>query len=398
MLTERFADALAYAFAVHRSQERKGSKVPYVAHLLGVSSLVLEYSGDEDEAIAGLLHDTVEDQGGTQRLESVRARFGHRVAEIVHGCTDSVAEPKPPWRERKQEYVAHLRASSSSVRLVAAADKLYNARCIVEDYRALGPRLWSRFTGGRDGVLWYYRAVCGALAQPDDARRMALVAELDRTVRELETLCRAEALPGAQAFGACRHAPLRLPESLSRELEAAYGEPYRAYHTAAHVADVLAWYERVADEVGWERPAETYVAILFHDAIYVPGARDNEAQSAAWARRAGLPVDVERVAALIELTGKHGALVPGDLDRDAALFLDCDMAILGATADEFDAYDAAIAREYANLPSDVYRAGRRAFLTRLAGAPRIFLSDYFHERLDAAARANIGRALSRGGG
>lgn len=190
VLTERFADALAYAFAVHRTQERKGSGVPYVAHLLGVSSLVLEYSGDEDEAIAALLHDSVEDQGGAERATDVRARFGARVADIVLGCTDAIAEPKPPWRERKEAYVAHLRLAPSSVRLVAAADKLYNARCIVEDYRALGETLWSRFSGGRDGVRWYYRAICSALAQPDATRRMALVAELDRTVRELETLCR----------------------------------------------------------------------------------------------------------------------------------------------------------------------------------------------------------------
>lgn len=189
-LTERFADALAYSYAIHRSQERKGSGIPYVAHVLGVSSLVLEHSGDEDEAIAGLLHDSVEDQGGIDRLEDVRAQFGARVAEIVLGCTDAVADPKPPWRERKEAYVAHLRVASSSVRLVAAADKLYNARCIVQDYRALGDSLWSRFSDGRDGVLWYYREVSSALAQPDVAARMALVAELDRTVRGMDTLCR----------------------------------------------------------------------------------------------------------------------------------------------------------------------------------------------------------------
>lgn len=190
VLTERFAHALAYAFDAHRRQARKGSGVPYVAHLLGVSSLVLEYSGDEDEAIAALLHDSIEDQGGDARLADVRLHFGERVAEIVLGCTDAIAEPKPPWRERKQAYVAHLRVASSSVRLVAAADKLYNARCIVADYRALGDGLWSRFSGGRDGVLWYYREVCTALAQSDATARMALVAELDRTIRELEALCR----------------------------------------------------------------------------------------------------------------------------------------------------------------------------------------------------------------
>jgi predicted metal-dependent HD superfamily phosphohydrolase len=180
-----------------------------------------------------------------------------------------------------------------------------------------------------------------------------------------------------------------------RELEDAYAEPHRVYHTAAHVADVLALYDEVADSVGWRSPAEVYVASVFHDAVYVPGARDNETRSAAWARRAGLPVDSDRVAALIELTAKHGTLASREVDRDAALFVDCDMAILGASADTFDSYDAAIAREYSLLPHDVYRTGRRAFLTRLANAPRIFQSNYFHVRLDQAARVNIARALAR---
>lgn len=187
-LTDRFAQATRYAVELHRDQERKGSGIPYVAHLLGVASLVLEHGGDEDEAIAGLLHDSVEDQGGHERLDDVRRRFGTRVAEIVLGCTDSTSDPKPPWRQRKDAYVAHLRAASSSIRLVSAADKLYNARCIVSDYRAIGEALWPRFTGGRDGVLWYYRALCEALSQPDEPPRMALVAELERTVVDLERL------------------------------------------------------------------------------------------------------------------------------------------------------------------------------------------------------------------
>ena len=192
---------------------------------------------------------------------------------------------------------------------------------------------------------------------------------------------------------ASKHAPVSLPQALARELEAAYSEPQRTYHSLAHIVDVLHWYDEVAEAVGWQEPAEVYVAIVFHDAIYVPGARDNEARSAAWARRTELPVDRERVGALIELTARHGALTPDDVDRDAALFLDCDMAILGARADEFDAYDTAIAREYANVPREAYRAGRRAFLSTLASSPRIFLSDYFHGRLDAAARANLRREI-----
>jgi predicted metal-dependent HD superfamily phosphohydrolase len=182
-----------------------------------------------------------------------------------------------------------------------------------------------------------------------------------------------------------------------RELEVAYSEPQRVYHTSAHVADVLGWYDEVADALGWEQPGEVYAAILFHDAVYVPGAGDNEVQSAAWARRAVLPVNIDRVAHLIELTARHATLAASDVDRDAALFLDCDMAILAASPDVFDAYEAAIAREYSIVPEGAYRAGRRAFLSRLARAPRIFLSDRFHARLDQAARANIARTLARDG-
>jgi predicted metal-dependent HD superfamily phosphohydrolase len=197
-------------------------------------------------------------------------------------------------------------------------------------------------------------------------------------------------------FGTCRAMPLHLPDAILSELETAYAEPQRAYHTATHIADVLGWYDEVAYALGWEHEAEVYVAILFHDAVYVPGARDNEAQSAAWARRARIPVDAARVTTLIELTARHATLTACDVDRDAALFLDCDMAILGARPDIFDAYDAAIAREYSAIPADSYEAGRRTFLERLATAPRIFLSDWFHARLDVAARANIARALLRG--
>ncbi|MDB4957706.1 MAG: hypothetical protein JWO36_5275 [Myxococcales bacterium] len=188
-----------------------------------------------------------------------------------------------------------------------------------------------------------------------------------------------------------RYAPLRLPDPLTERLADAYHEPHRAYHTAEHVAEVLGWFDRVADDVGWRRPAEVYVAIVFHDAIYAPGAKDNEARSAAWARQVALPVDADRVAELIELTARHGSI--DAVDPEAALFLDCDMAILGAPPDAFDAYDHAIAIEYKQVPPEAYRSGRRAFLQGLLAKPRIFLSNYFHDRLDAQARANLRRAL-----
>jgi predicted metal-dependent HD superfamily phosphohydrolase len=194
-----------------------------------------------------------------------------------------------------------------------------------------------------------------------------------------------------------RCAPLALPADVATALAAAYAEPQRAYHTAEHISDVLGWFESVADHVGWREPAEVYVAIMFHDAIYVPGAQDNEARSAAWAREAMPMVDGARVESLILLTARHGRLDPADVrgDRDAALFLDSDMAILAATPAAFDAYDAAVAVEYKAVPPDAYRAGRLAFLEGLAAKPRIFLSAWFHDHYDDAARANLARAISR---
>lgn len=189
----------------------------------------------------------------------------------------------------------------------------------------------------------------------------------------------------------CAHQPLVLPAPVQAELAAAYREPHRAYHTLAHVEEVLRWFDRVAEDVGWRDPDDIYAAIVFHDAIYVPGAKDNEARSAAWAARAGFD---ERVQILIELTARHGALQPDDVDPEAALFLDCDMAILAAEPAAFDAYDHQIAIEYQHVPADAFRAGRKAFLAGVLAKPRIFLSDYFHEQLDARARENLRRATS----
>jgi (p)ppGpp synthase/HD superfamily hydrolase len=152
--TTRFEAALTYAAHLHRDQTRKGTDIPYVGHLLGVASLVIEDGGSEDEAIAGLLHDAVEDQGGAPRLEDIRTRFGEGVAAIVAGCTDAHTIPKLPWRQRKEAYLAHLREATADVLRVSAADNLYNARAILEDYRALGEALWPRFSEGRDEILW----------------------------------------------------------------------------------------------------------------------------------------------------------------------------------------------------------------------------------------------------
>jgi (p)ppGpp synthase/HD superfamily hydrolase len=185
MLTDRYREALAYAFDLHRAQIRKGSGVPYVAHLLGVSSLALEHGADEDEAIAALLHDAVEDQGGLPTLAEIRRRFGDRVALIVAGCTDADTIPKPPWRERKERYLAHLLTAAPSVVLVSSCDKLYNARSIAADLRRFGPAVWDRFTGGKDGSLWYYRSLVAIFT----TLGATAASDLSRAVADIEALC-----------------------------------------------------------------------------------------------------------------------------------------------------------------------------------------------------------------
>jgi len=185
VLSSRFEEALEFATQLHAGQRRKGTAIPYIAHLLGVTSIVLEQGGNEDEAIAALLHDAIEDQGGAATREEIRHRFGDTVVAIVDGCTDAEVMPKPPWRGRKEAYIAHLLQASPAVRLVSAADKLHNARTILADYCVLGDGLWQRFTGGKDGTLWYYRSIVNALREVGPA---PLVEELDRVVTEIEQL------------------------------------------------------------------------------------------------------------------------------------------------------------------------------------------------------------------
>ena len=184
-LTARFAEALVFATQLHAEQTRKGTVIPYISHLLAVTSIVLENGGNEDEAIAALLHDSIEDQGGAATREEIRRRFGNAVVAIVDGCTDAEVMPKPPWRARKEAYIAHIRHASSSVLLVSAADKLHNARTVLADYRVLGDSLWTRFNGGKDGTLWYYRSVTNTLK---DAGINPVVEELERVVAEIERL------------------------------------------------------------------------------------------------------------------------------------------------------------------------------------------------------------------
>jgi (p)ppGpp synthase/HD superfamily hydrolase len=185
LLSERFEEALVYACQLHARQRRKGTDIPYVSHLLAVSSLVLENGGDEDGAIAALLHDAVEDQGGAPVLEEIRRRFGDRVAAIVEGCTDADTIPKPPWRARKERYIAHVRTAPRDVQRVSAADKLHNARAIVRDLRGEKDAIWARFSGGRDGTLWYYRSLADVFLA---AQLGFLSDELGRVVTEMERL------------------------------------------------------------------------------------------------------------------------------------------------------------------------------------------------------------------
>lgn len=183
-LGNRFNEALVYAAELHREQFRKGTTIPYLSHLLAVTAIVMEQGADEEEAIAALLHDAIEDQGGAKTQEQIRRRFGDRVAGIVRECSDTDVFPKPPWKERKEAYVARISRISPSARLISLADKLHNARSTLADYRQVGDSVWNRFKGGRDGTLWYYRTLVGEYQRSGASR--TLVDELDRIVRELE--------------------------------------------------------------------------------------------------------------------------------------------------------------------------------------------------------------------
>jgi (p)ppGpp synthase/HD superfamily hydrolase len=166
---------------------RKKTGRPYIGHLMSVAALVIEYGGDEEMAIAALLHDAVEDQGGLPRLREIRRKFGKRVAHIVDGCTDSHIEPKPPWLERKKSYVQRISRESADVLLVSAADKLSNVRETVHDLRAQGEAVFERFAGKKDGTLWYYRALVDEFQKADSN---PLIEELARAVTELESVAR----------------------------------------------------------------------------------------------------------------------------------------------------------------------------------------------------------------
>jgi GTP pyrophosphokinase len=193
-LGDRFRRALDEALRLHADQRRKGTSIPYAAHLLSTAALVMQFGGSEDQAIAALLHDAVEDAGGRPTLERLRAAFGDVVAGIVEGCTDAFDDPKPPWRIRKEAYIAQLPGKDPATLLVSACDKLDNARAIAIDLRRRGVGTLERFAGGTDTV-WYYRAITEALRDAGRGTSVeAVVAELELVVRDIEDVCRV--LPG----------------------------------------------------------------------------------------------------------------------------------------------------------------------------------------------------------
>ncbi|NBD34303.1 MAG: HD domain-containing protein [Cyanobacteria bacterium] len=184
-LSPRFSQALTFAHNLHIKQKRKGSHTPYISHLLTVCSLVLEYGGDEDCAIAALLHDAIEDQGGAATREKIRLHFGQRVTTLVDECTESDQTPKPPWQERKETYLAHIPQMSDEIALISTADKIHNARSILRDYQTLGEDIWNRFHGGKEGTLWYYRSSVNAFRK---RKVTPIVEELTEVVNQLEII------------------------------------------------------------------------------------------------------------------------------------------------------------------------------------------------------------------
>lgn len=186
MLTERISQALALAVQAHENQVRKGTSVPYVAHPMGVASIALEFGADEDQAIAALLHDVLED-GGPQYRTLIKESFGERVLSIVEGCTDGLPDQsggKGDWGERKRAYLAHLALASDEVLLVSGSDKLHNARAIVSDLLRVGPKVFERFKAGRDGTLWYYRTLSDIFS----GRQAPMASLLEAQVSEMERL------------------------------------------------------------------------------------------------------------------------------------------------------------------------------------------------------------------
>ena len=189
ILGKRFEEAFALANQLHKGHLRKASDAPYVSHLLSTAALVLQDGGDEDEAIAALLHDAVEDQGGEETLALIREKFGDKIAKIVDECSDTDIIPKPPWRERKEAHIVRLKGASPATHRVILADKLHNARSLLRGLREDGEEAWKISKGGKSGILWNFRTMHEVLGEFNQGY---LWQELGRMVKEIERLAGAE--------------------------------------------------------------------------------------------------------------------------------------------------------------------------------------------------------------
>jgi (p)ppGpp synthase/HD superfamily hydrolase len=186
MMSERFVVAVELANELHGDQIRKGTKVPYISHPLIVSGIVLQHGGGEDEAIAALLHDTVEDCGGKPVMVRIRKRFGDNIADLVDGCSETDIQPKPPWRERKDGYIESIKSANPSVRLISCADKIHNASSIISEYRKVGERVWDRFKANKTETLWFYTSIINAMRASGENR--PILDELVIVVEELKSV------------------------------------------------------------------------------------------------------------------------------------------------------------------------------------------------------------------
>ncbi len=186
-LTSSFEKALGFAFQLHKNQYRKRSHIPYISHLLAVTAIVIENGGSENQAIAALLHDAVEDQGGYDTLQKIEELFGSEVAEIVEGCTDAFTDPKPEWERRKTAYLKKLKHSPDSILLVSLADKIHNARSLLRDLQSKENNVWEKFNGGKEGTLWYYQSLVEIF---NTSPYPYLTSELSQVVKKIEKLSR----------------------------------------------------------------------------------------------------------------------------------------------------------------------------------------------------------------
>lgn len=186
MMSERFVGAMELANELHGDQIRKGTTVPYISHLLIVSGMVLQHGGNEDEAIGALLHDSVEDCGGKPVMVKIRKRFGDKIADLVDGCSETDIQPKPPWLERKKDYIENIKSAIPSVRLITCADKIHNASSIISEYRKVGEKVWDRFKANKNETLWFYSSFVAAMQEAGENR--PILNELVLVVNELKEL------------------------------------------------------------------------------------------------------------------------------------------------------------------------------------------------------------------